>query len=103
MGHARALLSLGAAQQRQLAHEIVNNDLTVRATEALVKKRLTQDEPAREQNRQVPSHDVASLETRLSERLGAPVSIQHGQKGKGKLTIRYTSLEELDGILAHIQ
>lgn len=103
MGHARALLSLGAAQQRQLAHEIVNNDLTVRATEALVKKRLTQDEPAREQNRQVPSPDVARLETRLSERLGAPVSIQHGQKGKGKLTIRYTSLEELDGILAHIQ
>jgi len=103
MGHARALLSLGAAQQRQLAHEVVNNDLTVRATEALVKKYQTQGEPARAKSRQAQSPDVASLETRLSERLGAAVSIQHGQKGKGKLTIRYTSLEELDGILAHIQ
>jgi len=103
MGHARALLSLEPAQQRQLAHEVVNNDLTVRATEALVKKRQTQSEPARAQSRQAQSPDVARLETRLSERLGAPVSIQHGQKGKGKLTIRYTSLEELDGILEHIQ
>ncbi len=103
MGHARALLSLGAAQQRQLAHEVVNNDLTVRATETLVKKYQTQGEPARAKSRQAQSPDVASLETRLSERLGAAVSIQHGQKGKGKLTIRYTSLEELDGILEHIQ
>ncbi|MGS2745263.1 ParB/RepB/Spo0J family partition protein [Halomonas sp. LS-001] len=103
MGHARALLSLEPAQQRQVAQEVVNNDLTVRATEALVKKRQTQSEPARAQSRQAQSPDVARLETRLSERLGAPVSIQHGQKGKGKLTIRYTSLEELDGILEHIQ
>ncbi|MGY4877659.1 ParB/RepB/Spo0J family partition protein [Vreelandella aquamarina] len=103
MGHARALLSLEPAQQRQIAHDVVNNDLTVRATEALVKKHQTQSEPARAQSRQAQSPDVARLETRLSERLGAPVSIQHGQKGKGKLTIRYTSLEELDGILEHIQ
>lgn len=104
MGHARALLSLEPVQQRQVAHEVVNNDLTVRATEALVKKRQTQSEqPTRAQSRQSQSPDVARLETRLSERLGAPVSIQHGQKGKGKLTIRYTSLEELDGILEHIQ
>lgn len=103
MGHARALLSLEPAQQRQVAHEVVNNDLTVRATEALVKKRQTHNEPARAKSRQAQSPDVARLETRLSERLGAPVSIQHGQKGKGKLTIRYTSLEELDGILEHIQ
>ncbi|MDR5898876.1 ParB/RepB/Spo0J family partition protein [Halomonas vilamensis] len=103
MGHARALLSLNSAEQRQVAHEVVNHDLTVRATEALVKKRQTQGEPARAKSRQSPSPDVARLETRLSEQLGAPVSIQHGQKGKGKLTIRYTSLEELDGILGHIQ
>ncbi|MGM0521203.1 MAG: ParB/RepB/Spo0J family partition protein [Pseudomonadota bacterium] len=103
MGHARALLSLNSVEQRQVAHDVVNHDLTVRATEALVKKRQTQGEPARAKSRQAPSPDVARLETRLSEQLGAPVSIQHGQKGKGKLTIRYTSLEELDGILGHIQ
>jgi ParB family chromosome partitioning protein len=35
--------------------------------------------------------------------LGAKVAIQHTAKGKGKLVINYTSLDELDGILGHIQ
>lgn len=102
MGHARALLTLNSAQQRQVAHEVVNNDLTVRATEALVKK--VQDQPAASTpRRQAKTSDVARLETQLGELLGAPVSIDHGQRGKGKVTIRYTSLEELDGILGHIK
>ncbi|MCA1771822.1 MAG: ParB/RepB/Spo0J family partition protein [Halomonas sp.] len=102
MGHARALLTLNSAQQRQVAHEVVNNDLTVRATEALVKK--VQSQPSASiPKRQVKTSDVARLETQLGELLGAPVSIDHGQRGKGKVTIRYTSLEELDGILGHIK
>jgi len=103
MGHARALLTLNSAQQRQVAHEVVNNDMTVRATEALVKKVQTSQTPTKTPNRQSKQPDVAKLETHLGELLGAPVSIDHGQKGKGKLTIRYTSLEELDGILNHIK
>lgn len=103
MGHARALLSLNSAQQRQVAHEVVNNDMTVRATEALVKKVQTSQAPIAPTSRQPKQPDVARLETQLGELLGAPVSIDHGQKGKGKLTIRYTSLEELDGILNHIK
>lgn len=103
MGHARALLSLSSAQQRRIAHEVVNNDLTVRATEALVKK-LASDEAARAApKRALKTADVTRLETQLGELLGAPVSIDHGQRGKGKVTIRYTSLEELDGILGHIK
>ncbi|WNL38968.1 ParB/RepB/Spo0J family partition protein [Halomonas sp. PAMB 3232] len=103
MGHARALLSLTSAQQRRIAHEVVNNDLTVRATEALVKK-LGSDEAARAApKRSKKTADVTRLETQLGELLGAPVSIDHGQRGKGKVTIRYTSLEELDGILGHIK
>ncbi|MCB8890605.1 ParB/RepB/Spo0J family partition protein [Vreelandella malpeensis] len=103
MGHARALLSLSSAQQRRVAHEVVNNDLTVRATEALVKK-LASDEAARATpKRALKTADVTRLETQLGELLGAPVSIDHGQRGKGKVTIRYTSLEELDGILGHIK
>ncbi|MEG3079014.1 ParB/RepB/Spo0J family partition protein [Halomonas sp. 5021] len=102
MGHARALLTLNSAQQRQVAHEVVNNDLTVRATEALVKK--VQSQPvAPTPRREAKTSDVARLETQLGELLGAPVSIDHGQRGKGKVTIRYTSLEELDGILEHIK
>ncbi|GEN28492.1 chromosome partitioning protein [Halovibrio variabilis] len=103
MGHARALLTLNSAQQRQVAHEVVNNDMTVRATEALVKKVQTGQAPTKPPSRQAKVADVAKLETHLGELLGAPVSIDHGQKGKGKLTIRYTSLEELDGILSHIK
>ncbi|HAA44466.1 MAG: chromosome partitioning protein ParB [Halomonas sp. 54_146] len=103
MGHARALLTLSSAQQRQVAHEVVNNEMTVRATEALVKKVQTSQTPIKTASRQHKQPDVAKLETHLGELLGAPVSIDHGQKGKGKLTIRYTSLEELDGILTHIK
>ncbi|GGW29176.1 ParB/RepB/Spo0J family partition protein [Vreelandella hamiltonii] len=104
MGHARALLSLNSAQQRQVAHEVVNQDLTVRDTEALVKKvHDTQQAPVASAKKVAKTADVARLETHLGELLGAPVSIDHGQKGKGKVTIRYTSLEELDGILAHIK
>lgn len=102
MGHARALLSLDAAEQRKLAHEIVDHDLTVRATETLVKRRHGPGKPTTTAPSDNRSQDVVRLESRLSDQLGAPVSIQQGQKGKGKLTIRYTSLEELDGILAHI-
>ncbi|MDI5935065.1 ParB/RepB/Spo0J family partition protein [Halomonas sp. M4R5S39] len=101
MGHARALLALTGAKQRKAAHEVVNKDLTVRDTEALV-KRLAAGEP-RKAERPTPSPDVARLETRLGELLGAPVKIQHGRGGKGRVTIRYASLDELDGILEHIR
>lgn len=101
MGHARALLGLSGAKQRQAAHEVVNKDLTVRDTEALV-KRLIQGEPAKP-TREAPSADVGRLENQLGDLLGAPVKIQHSRSGKGRLTIRYSSLDELDGILAHIR
>ncbi|MDR5866534.1 ParB/RepB/Spo0J family partition protein [Halomonas koreensis] len=101
MGHARALLALSGPKQRQAAHEVVNKDLTVRATEALV-KRLTQGE-AKPAEAPSQSPDVARLESRLAELLGAPVKIQHGRGGKGRVTIRYASLDELDGILEHIR
>ena len=101
MGHARALLALSGARQRKAAHEVVNKDLTVRDTEALV-KRLVSGEP-RKAEAAATSPDVARLETRLGEVLGAPVKIQHGRGGKGRVTIRYSSLDELDGILEHIR
>ncbi|WP_148252355.1 ParB/RepB/Spo0J family partition protein [Aidingimonas lacisalsi] len=104
MGHARALLALSGAKQRQAAHEVVNKDLTVRATEALV-KRLGEEGSAKRSpsSREETPTDVGRLETQLGELLGAPVKIQHGRSGKGRLTIRYSSLDELDGILGHIR
>ena len=101
MGHARALLVLTATKQRKAAHEVVNKDLTVRQTEALVKQ-LQEGKPAASKEAQPPA-DVVRLENQLGELLGAPVRIQHGRSGKGRVTIRYASLDELDGILAHIR
>lgn len=101
MGHARALLALSGARQRQAAHEVVNKDLTVRQTEALVKQ-FQAGKPAAKSVPK-PLADVARLETQLGELLGAPVRIQHGRSGKGRVTIRYASLDELDGILTHIR
>jgi ParB family chromosome partitioning protein len=99
MGHARALLALSHPDQARLAEHVAAQGLSVRATERLVRQRLA--------GRQAPAAgprdpNVQQLETQLSERLGAAVAIKHGRKGKGSLTIRYNSLDELDGILAHI-
>jgi ParB family chromosome partitioning protein len=47
--------------------------------------------------------NVQRLQDELSEKLGAPVQIQHSGKGAGKVVVSYHSLDELDGILAHIR
>jgi ParB family chromosome partitioning protein len=100
MGHARALLSLAHTDQQKVAHLIVAKKLSVRATEALVKKMLS---PAPPSNISTPvSADTLQLQQRISDKLGATVNIQHTPKGEGKLVIQYHSLDELDGILAHI-
>jgi ParB family chromosome partitioning protein len=101
LGHAKALLALEGAKQVEVARMVVARGLSVRQTEALV--RLAQQGELRpEAVKAQPDPDVASLELRLSEVLCAKVMIQHGTKGKGKLVITYSSLDELDGILAHI-
>ncbi|NQD79625.1 ParB/RepB/Spo0J family partition protein [Pseudomonas seleniipraecipitans] len=101
MGHARALLGLPAEQQTEGARHVVARGLTVRQTEALVRQWLnTQEKPAAVTK---SDPDISRLEQRLAERLGSPVQIKHGQKGKGQLVIRYNSLDELQGVLAHIR
>ena len=103
MGHARAILTLDGAAQRDIARQIVSKGLSVRQTEALV--RVYQEGKKDQKINLVvsPSADIRRLENSLSEKLGAAVEIQHGAKGKGKLVISYNSLDELDGILVHIQ
>lgn len=100
MGHARALLALEQNQQLQLAQEIIAKGLTVRQTEALVKQLQTPKTPI---DKTKPDPDIARLEQRLAERLGANVQIKHNEKGKGQLVIHYTNLDELQGVLAHIR
>ena len=101
MGHARALLGLPLERQVEGARHVVARGLTVRQTEALVRQWLASGEKPKSSSKADP--DIARLEQKLAERLGSPVQIRHGQKGKGQLVIRYSSLDELQGVLAHIR
>jgi ParB family transcriptional regulator, chromosome partitioning protein len=100
MGHARALLALTGDAQNEAAQIVSGKGLTVRDTENLVRRLL---EPAKDKPQTKIDPDVKRLETDLSENLGAPVNIAHNAKGKGKLVISFSSLDQLDGILAHIK
>lgn len=101
MGHARALLALAGPDQTDAARTITNKSLNVREAENLI-RRLQQGTASKPQT-QTLDPDTRRLQTELSEKLGARVAIQHSAKGKGKLVINYSSLEELDGILTHIK
>ncbi|MBW3166678.1 ParB/RepB/Spo0J family partition protein [Ferrimonas balearica] len=96
MGHARALLALNGDAQTLAARQVAGKEMTVRDTEKLVQKLL---EPAPVATPAQPDPDIARLAEQLTERLGAQVAINHGRKGKGKLVINYTDLDQLDGIL----
>ncbi len=102
MGHARALLSLTADEQHLLAMKIYAEGLSVRAAEALV-RRGGQTPPPKTASAKPANSHIKSLETELSEKLGARVSIDHRNGDKGTVTLSYNSLDELDGILSHIK
>ncbi len=102
MGHGRAMLALRPELQIQAARMVESKSLSVRQTEALVRK-LLEDQKEKPKKEVKNNKDVERLEEDLSEKIGAIVSIQHTPRGKGKLTIKYNSLDELDGILKHIR
>lgn len=102
MGHARALLGLPIEQQTAAATTVVTKSLSVRQTEAMVRRLLAeQGSPKAASTRLDP--DIKKLQDDLSEKLGASVQLQHTAKGKGKLVIKYGSLDELEGVLNHIK
>ena len=101
MGHARALLSLPDIQQSEAACTVVGRGLSVRQTESLVRRLIAGDGEAKASKLVDP--DIKNLEENLAEKLGTQVMIQHSAKGKGRLVLKYNSLDELDGILAHIK
>ncbi|HYN79604.1 MAG TPA: ParB/RepB/Spo0J family partition protein [Lamprocystis sp. (in: g-proteobacteria)] len=104
MGHARALLGLKGPAQSSAAKQVVAGGFSVRETERLVRRLQQADEsPPEPTPKQEPDPNVRRLQDDLADRLGARVQIQQGVRGTGKLVIAYNSLEELDGILAHIQ
>lgn len=100
MGHARALLALPDAQQAAAARQIIDKGMTVRQAESLVRQLLAEKPDA---GARAVDPNVRQLQDKLSDQLGAVVKIDCNAKGKGRLVISYNSLDELDGILAHIQ
>jgi len=101
MGHGRAMLSLTPELQLQTARQVEAKSLSVRQTEALVRRLQEENEHPKEPKKVDP--DIRRLQESLSEKIGANVDIKHSAKGKGKLIIQYSSLDELDGILDHIK
>ncbi len=101
MGHARAILGVEADEMPVVAREIIDRDMSVRQAEAYVRSR--QKKPSTRPRSTEKSADILVLEKEISEKLGAPVSVQTFRSGKGKLVISYASLDILDGILKHIR
>ena len=100
MGHARALLALEGDLQTVTARTVAAKELTVRETEAFIKK---VQEPVKENVEKVKDPDTKALEQDLSEKFGSQVVINHNKKGKGKLVISYSNLDELDGIVSRFR
>jgi len=104
MGHARALLALPAPRQTGAAARVVERKLSVRDAERLVHELLHPAERSpRRRVRPAADADTARLENELAEMLGAKVRIEPGRAGAGRLVISYSSLDELDGILAKLR
>ncbi|WP_417881382.1 ParB/RepB/Spo0J family partition protein [Vibrio sp.] len=95
MGHARALLSLELCDQSNVAKIVVAKKLTVRQTEALVKKHLEPVE-VKPTEEDIPALGLAE---KLSEQFGTKVVIRRNAKGKGKVTIDFDDIEELEMLL----
>ena len=95
MGHARAVLSLNPKEQDLIIKRAINKKLSVRAVESLVKKGLS--------GKKTPiiskGPDTLAIERELSEILGADLNISHSSKGKGRIQIKYNSIDELQGII----
>ncbi len=102
MGHARALLPLPENMQVKTAEDVLRSQLSVRQTETLV-KRLLSDNSKRDQGSDQKDPDVSRLEAKLSDRLGASVQIKPKSGGKGHILIEYGSLDILDGIVARLK
>lgn len=104
MGHARALLALDTKRkQAEVGALVAQKKLSVRETEALVKRLIAPPPAAGAESAPRADANIRKLESELSEKLGAKVAVQHTAAGKGKLVISYHTLDELDGILEHIR
>ncbi|MBL4821914.1 MAG: ParB/RepB/Spo0J family partition protein [Colwellia sp.] len=100
MGHARALLALDDDLQAEAAGIVATKELTVRETEALIKKI---QQPAAEKPINEKDQATINIEKDLTAKLGLNVTVSHNKKGKGKIIISYSKLAELENLIANIK
>ena len=103
LGHAKCLLALSGNSQVIAGREIAANSMSVRQTETLVKRIQSSGSAMAVEPKKPADPDILRAQQDLSEKVGAAVTIQHSAKGSGKLVIKYHSVDELEGILAHIK
>ncbi len=102
MGHARALLPLARADQIMLAHRVIEKRLTVREAERLVQRTLAEAKMPPAERRAVQQRDLVRLQERIADALATPVAIRADAKGRGKLTISFSSHEQFQGLLERL-
>ncbi|HRA80961.1 MAG TPA: ParB/RepB/Spo0J family partition protein [Thauera sp.] len=100
MGHARALLPLDGASQIQLANQVAARQFSVRDTERLVQQVLN---PRLRKAVPQPDRDLLRLEEEIADAIGATVKIKANKKGVGEVSIRFSSLDQLDGLLSRLR
>lgn len=100
MGHARALLPLDGARQIQFGNQIAARQLSVREAEKLVQHEI---EPGFRKPAAAPDRDLVALEEEVSDSLGATVKIRANRRGAGSVTISFSSLDQLDGLLTRLR
>ena len=100
MVHARALLPLDGANQIQVANLVAAKQLSVRETEKLAHQALN---PPQQKAAAAPNRDLLRLEEEIADVVGATVKIRANRKGAGEMTIRFASLDQLDGLLERLR
>jgi len=103
LGHAKCLLALSGSSQVIAGREVASNSMSVRQTETLVKRIQSSGSAMAVEPKKPADPDILRAQQDLSEKVGAAVTIKHSAKGSGKLVIKYHSVDELEGILAHIK
>ncbi|MFP4639458.1 MAG: ParB/RepB/Spo0J family partition protein [Guyparkeria sp.] len=99
-GHARSLAALPKKEQVPLAEKVVARTLTVRQVESMVSRYLQQagrPEPPE------ADADTRALERRLADALGLAVSVHANRQGRGRVTLAFDSLDQLDGLIARLE
>ncbi len=103
MGHARTLVNIeDPNKQINIFYHVIQEDLSVRATEELVRHFQSQaaKDPAREEKRKKLNSEYGELAGQLSKLFASEVQFRINEKGRGKIVIPFSDNDEMERIIA---